>query len=84
MYWDVTTVQPQKPFTLKVTFIDGVEGTVHFMPSRLTGVFEPLKNERFFNQVFIDHGVLTWPGNLDLAPDTMYAEIKQYGQWILK
>jgi len=21
------------------------------------------------NQVFVDHGVVTWPGELDLAPD---------------
>jgi hypothetical protein len=26
---------------------------------------------------------VTWPGEIDLAPDAMYAEIKQGGHWIL-
>ena len=42
MYWDVTTVKPVDRLTLKVTFIDGLQGTVCFKPSFLTGVFEPI------------------------------------------
>jgi hypothetical protein len=26
---------------------------------------------------------MAWPGDLDLAPDAMYAEIKKNGEWIL-
>ncbi len=84
MYWDVTAVQLKGHLTLKVKFLDGVEGIIQFKPSHLTGVFESLKNEEYFKQVFIDHGVVTWPGELDLAPDAMYAEIKKHGQWILE
>ncbi len=28
----------------------------------------PLKDERYFQQVFIDHGALTWPNGYDLDP----------------
>jgi hypothetical protein len=24
-----------------------------------------------------------WPGDLDLAPDAMHAEIKAHGRWVL-
>ena len=54
------------------------------MPQHLTGVFEPLKNPQFFNQVFIDSGVVAWPNEVDLAPDAMYQEIKKHGEWILQ
>ena len=84
MYWDVTSVQPEHHLTLTVKFSDGLQGTVRFKPSHLTGVFESLKNEEYFNKVFVDHGVVTWPGELDLAPDAMHTEIKKNGCWILE
>jgi hypothetical protein len=31
----------------------------------------------------VTHGAVTWPGEIDLAPDAMYAEIKRGGHWIL-
>ena len=84
MYWDVTSVQPEHHLTLIVKFSDGLQGTVRFKPSHLTGVFESLKNEEYFNKVFVDHGVVTWPGELDLAPDAMHTEIKKNGCWLLE
>ncbi|RPI04004.1 MAG: DUF2442 domain-containing protein, partial [Zetaproteobacteria bacterium] len=36
-----------------------------------------------FSQVFVAHGAVTWPGEIDLAPDAMYAEIKKLGRWVL-
>lgn len=70
--------------TLLVQFADGIRGSVKFLPSHLTGVFEPLKNPAFFAQVYVEHGAVTWPGELDLAPDAMYDEVKQNGVWILQ
>ena len=48
-----------------------------------TGVFTVLKDVRLFNQVHLEHGVATWPGEIDLAPDAMYDEIKLHGEWVL-
>jgi hypothetical protein len=28
-------------------------------------------------------GVVTWPGEIDLAPDAMYKAIQQNGEWLL-
>jgi hypothetical protein len=30
---------------------------------------------QFFEQVFIDCGAVAWPGEIDLAPDAMYARV---------
>lgn len=84
MYWDVTSVKPKQHLVLQVKFSDGLQGTVHFKQSHLTGVFESLKDEQYFRQVFIDNGVVTWPGELDLAPDAMHTEIKKNGCWVLE
>jgi hypothetical protein len=33
-----------------------------------------------FRQVFVDHGAVAWPGQIDLAPDAMYQEINAHGK----
>ena len=71
------------PLSMRVTFADGISGKVHFEPSYLTGVFQALKDPDVFRQAYIEHGAVTWPGNLDLAPDAMYEAIKINGEWIL-
>jgi Protein of unknown function (DUF2442) len=83
MYWDVITIKPVAPLTIEVVFADDTSGQVKFATGHLTGVFEPLKNDAFFLQVFVNNGVVTWPGEIDLAPDAMYVSIKKYGEWFL-
>jgi hypothetical protein len=70
--------------SLHVKFLDGTEGEIKFYPSHFTGVFEPLKRPDFFAQARIEHGAVTWPGELDLAPDAMYDALKQHKIWILQ
>lgn len=83
MHWNVKEVIPQQHLTLKVTFEDGLEGIVRFKPSHLTGVFAALEDEAYFRQAFIKYGAVTWPGDLDIAPDAMHDEIQKHGEWIL-
>ncbi|SJM94385.1 hypothetical protein CRENPOLYSF2_3980002 [Crenothrix polyspora] len=76
MYWDVLKVGSIAPRTLEVKFSDGLMGTVFIDYSFCTGVFEALKNDQTVALAFTENGVVTWPNGLDLAPDTMYWEIK--------
>jgi hypothetical protein len=34
-----------------------------------------------FAEVRVTDGVVTWPGDLDLAPDAMYDEIRARERW---
>jgi hypothetical protein len=45
------------------------------------GVFSSLADPDRFSQVGIELGAVTWPGGLDLAPDSMYAALKTHGTW---
>ena len=83
MYWNVIDVKTLLPLSMQVTFADGISGKVHLEPSYLKGVFQALKDPDVFRQAYIEHGAVTWPGNLDLAPDAMYEAIKINGEWIL-
>ena len=41
----------------------------------MTGALAPLRDVQFFERVFIDYGAVAWPGEIDLAPDAMYAQV---------
>ncbi|MBI3772161.1 MAG: DUF2442 domain-containing protein [Gammaproteobacteria bacterium] len=84
--WRVAELRVLPAYRLWIKFIDGTEGTVD-MSKRVTskdaGVFAALRDENLFAQARIEYGVVTWPGELDLAPDAMHTEISQHGTWIL-
>ena len=75
MYWDVVEVIPQPDYCLFVRFKDGLRGRVRLNREDLTGVLAPLLDVDFFRRVYIDCGAVAWPGDIDLAPDAMYAQI---------
>ena len=83
MYFDVIDVKPISSHGLHVQFKDGLKGKVIFLPSFFRGVFSPLKDKNQFNKVHLIDGVVTWEGELDLAPDAMHESIKKHGEWIL-
>jgi Protein of unknown function (DUF2442) len=73
MYWDVVEVRPEPGYSLFVRFRDGMTGHIRLKKEELTGALTPLADMNFFQQVFIDCGAVAWPGEIDLAPDAMYA-----------
>ncbi|HIJ62807.1 MAG TPA: DUF2442 domain-containing protein [Rhodospirillaceae bacterium] len=84
--WRVTAVKPLEDFRLWVEFQDGTAGTVDmdaFVHASDAGVFAALADPQRFVQVFVDYGVVTWPGEIDLAPDAMHREIQASGQWVV-
>jgi len=77
--WRVTAVEPLPDFRLHVHFVDGSEGIVDLaslIHSPTAGVFATLANPDRFAQAHVEHGAVTWPGGIDLAPDAMYAQLK--------
>ncbi len=83
MYWDITEIKVQNDTSIWVRFQDGVEGVVQFLPTAFRGVFAGLREPDAFRLARIEDGVLTWPGELDLAPDAMHAAIAAHGKWVL-
>ena len=84
MNWKVVSVEPKSPLALTVRFLDGTEGIIRFEPSHLSGVFEALRDPELFRQARVECGTVTWPGEIDLAPDAMYREIRRAGEWVLR
>lgn len=77
MKCDVVEIHPIGQRMLKVKFMDGLAGTICLPLAYCTGVFRPLLDDKLLDQARVEHGVVVWPNGLDLAPDTMYQEIRQ-------
>ena len=83
MHWDVISATIVDHLEFTVTFADGLTGRVRMLPSHLFGVFEKLKDPDFFNQLQVANGFVSWPDEIDLAPDAMYEAIRRDGEWQL-
>jgi CubicO group peptidase (beta-lactamase class C family) len=85
--WHVKTVAALPGYRLAVGFNDGTEGVVELaelVASPGAGVFAALRDPAVFGQVYLQYGAVTWPGEIDLAPDAMHAAIKADGVWVLR
>ncbi|MDF2939887.1 MAG: hypothetical protein K0R66_529 [Gammaproteobacteria bacterium] len=83
--WRVVEVSVLPYYCLEVKFVDGTKGKVNLkelITSNHAGVFAKLRDNSLFDQVCIELGVVTWPGEIDLAPDAMYEAISKNGEWI--
>ncbi len=84
--WRVAEVEALPDYRLRVRFLDGTEGLVlmaALIQSEQAGVFAALRDPARFAQVRVELGAVTWPGEIDLAPDAMHAAISKTGQWLL-
>lgn len=84
--WRLTSIKPLMNYKIEVVFNDGTKGCIDMKKLILSdkaGIFAELKDNNLFNQAYLEHGVLTWPGEIDLAPDAMYESVKKYGQWLV-
>ena len=84
--WDVVEVRALPEFRLHVRFNDGMSGLVDLsrsVSSPKAGMFAALADPTLFAKAGIDMGAVTWPGEIDLPPDAMHAEIREHGEWVL-
>ena len=85
--WRVAYLEVLSGFRLHVRFNDGTDGTVElagFLSSASAGIFAALRDENLFRQAQLRLGTVVWPNDLDLAPDTIYREIKEHGTWVVR
>lgn len=86
MPWRVERAEVRPGYRLHVRFRDGLEGEVDMsamVRSPSAGVFASLADPARFAEAYVEHGVVTWPGEIDLAPDAMHEAIKADGRWVL-
>jgi hypothetical protein len=77
MIHDVVSAEYKGGYRVEVAFDDGRRGVVDFSRyAARDGVFSRFRDMEFFRDFRVDEelGVLTWGGEVDVAPETLYAE----------
>lgn len=77
MLHDVVSAIYRGDYLIEIEFDDGQRGTVDFSKYlERRGVFERFRDLDFFQSFSINKelGVLTWGNEIDIAPETLYAE----------
>lgn len=77
MIHDVVSATYKGDYKIEVTFDNHKRGIVDFSKYiKKGGVFNRFKDINFFKNFVINQelGVLTWQGEIDVAPETLYAE----------
>lgn len=75
MHIKATSVQYIEEYILEITFENGEKGITDFSDyTKRGGVFRNFADIEYFKRVSIDPewGVLCWPGDVDIAPETVY------------
>lgn len=70
---DVVEVSPLPGHRLHLLFEDGKRGVYDVTPLLGKGVFKALENPAVFSTVRVKYGTATWPGEIDIAPEELYA-----------
>ncbi len=70
---EVDSVMPVEHFGLLLTFTNGEQRRFDMRPYLHYPVFKRLENAAFFALAHVDYGTVVWPGNIDIAPETLYA-----------
>jgi hypothetical protein len=75
MLHDVISASYQGDYRIEITFDDGQRGVVDFASYlERGGVFTRFRDLTFFRAFRVDEelGTLTWNGEIDVAPETLY------------
>ncbi len=72
----VKKVIPNDDYTLRITFDNEEQKVFDIKPLLDFGVFQELKNIKYFKEVKRVHGSIAWPHGQDICPDTLYEESK--------
>ena len=69
----VNTVETIADYGLLLTFNSGECRRFDMKPYLSYPVFQRLINPSFFLLAKVNYGTVTWPGDIDIAPETLYA-----------
>lgn len=68
----VVQVRARDDFRLELKFNTGENRIFDVRPYLDKGIFKRLQEPALFKQAYVAFDTVCWPGNLDIAPETLY------------
>jgi Protein of unknown function (DUF2442) len=70
--FDIISVEPQLDNTLLLVFENHEKRLFDMTPFLDKKPFTKLKNSPLFMKATVAYGTVVWPGNIDIAPETLW------------
>ena len=74
---DIINVKPYKNNTLLLVFENQEKRLFDMTPYLSERPFTRLKDSPLFMKATVEYGTVVWPGNIDIAPETLWDFSKQ-------
>lgn len=69
---DITAFKIHQDYQIVITYINGEKRLIDMKNFLTEKPWDKLKSKTLFNKVTISYGTLSWPGEIDIAPETLY------------
>lgn len=69
---EVSSVETAANFILVLTFNNGEQRRFDMRSYLHYPIYRRLENPAFFSLARVNYGTVTWPGDVDIAPETLY------------
>lgn len=79
----VRSVKPLDDMMMILTFTSGERRLYDATQLLEYPAFQPLRDESVFRSATVEHGIVVWnDGDIDIAPETMYANSYAYNEML--
>lgn len=72
MLIDIVSVKPRKDYSLELEFENGERRLFDMRPLLSLKPWDRISKLQLFERARVDYGTVVWPGEIDIAPETLY------------
>ena len=72
MLLDVVCVVPRPDFQMDIEFENGEKRRFEMRPLLSMKPWDRISSLALFQRASVDYGTVVWPGDIDIAPETLY------------
>jgi len=72
MLCDVVSVSPKQDFQIDIEYENGERRRFDMRPLLQMKPWSRIATAALFTRASVDYGTVVWPGNIDIAPETLY------------
>jgi hypothetical protein len=73
----ITEAKYVEEFKINLTFSDGLNSTIDFVPLLWGEIFEPLKDKNMFKAFRLNHWTIEWENGADFAPEFLHEQARK-------